>query len=332
MALALRPVVALMLLAATLFVAAGLLDGVYPGGPAWSGGTPGSAWSSYLFALVNLGFALFIARGSERTLIGRIGLSLFFVIERTVSAFAFGPKSTASIGVHLATAVVELAILLGAYRVWQLGRSFGAGDLDALLAVDGVSPPTGRSGPPPSEGPSATPPPTPPPDLTGPTGPSAPTGSSDPADPADPAGPSASIGSRWSTLAGTPWRLGLVSLGLAAVLVADGVHRGFVPGGPDWGLSGAASGWLVYLFAVVLLAVASRAVSGGALALRLLFATALVLFVERGLGPFALRLLDPVSLVLHALAAFVALALALDSASAIRRTGQPSGHAVSSAA
>ena len=332
MALALRPVVALMFLAATLFVAAGVLDGVYPGGPAWSGGTPGIAWSSYVFALVNLGFALFIARGSERTLIGRIGLSLFFVLERTVSAFAFGPKSTASIGVHLATAVVELAILLSAYRVWQLGRSFGAGDLDALLAVDGVSPPTGRSGLPPAEGPSATPPPTPPPDLTGPTGPSGPSAPTGSGDPAGPAGPSASIGSRWSTPAGTPWRLGLLSLGLAAVLVADGVHRGFVPGGPDWGLSGAASGWLVYLFAVVVLAVASRAVCGGALALRLLLAMALLLFVERGLSPFTIRLLDPISLVLHAVAAFVGLALALDAASAIRRAGHASGHAATSAA
>jgi hypothetical protein len=332
MARALRPVVVLMLLATILFVAAGVLDGVYPGGPAWLGGDPGIAWSSYFFALVNLGFALVIARGSERTLVGRIGLSLFFVVERTVSAFALGPKSTASVGVHLATALVELAILLGAYRVWRLGRSFGIGDLDALFAVEGVSPPPDRSGPPVADEPSTTTPPTPPSDPTGSSASTGATGSSDPTGSGGPTGSSASTGSRWSIQTGTSWRLGLVSLGLAAILVADGLHLGFVPGGPDWGLSGAASGWLVYLFAVVVLAVASRAVSGGALALRLLFATALVLFVERGFSPFALRLLDPVSLVLHALAAFVALALALDSASALRRTGRPSGHAVTSAA
>ena len=53
-----------MLFATILFVAAGVLDGVYPGGPAWLGGDPGVAWSSYLFALVNLLFALVIAPGS----------------------------------------------------------------------------------------------------------------------------------------------------------------------------------------------------------------------------------------------------------------------------
>ncbi len=39
MAGALRPVVLLMLVASVLFVAAGVLDGAYPGGPAWSIGT-----------------------------------------------------------------------------------------------------------------------------------------------------------------------------------------------------------------------------------------------------------------------------------------------------
>ncbi|HUQ17132.1 MAG TPA: hypothetical protein VM070_05030, partial [Candidatus Saccharimonadales bacterium] len=210
MARALRPVVILMLLATVLFVAAGLLDGAYPGGDGWAGG-PTLAWSSYLFALVNLAFALVIARGSERSLVGRIGLSLFFVVERTLSAFLLGPKSSASIGVHLATALVELVILLGAFRVYQLGRSFSAGDLDALFAIDGPAEPLPR----------------PEPDPAGP----------DPAEPA-PIRPS------------TSWLLGLLTLALAGALVGDGIRLGFIPGGREWGVVGDASGWLVYVYAV----------------------------------------------------------------------------------
>ncbi len=292
MARALRPVVVLMLLATLLFVAAGLLDGVYPGGPAWLGG-PTLAWSSYLFALVNLAFALVIARGSERSLVGRIGLSGFFVVERTLSAVALGPKSTASVGVHLATALVELIILLGAFRVWRLGRSFGAGDLDALFAIDG--------------GPAAAT------ELRAPEADDAPAVAREP------------------IRAGTSWLLGILTLALAASLVADGARLGFVPGGREWTISGDSSGWLVYLFAVVLLTVATPAVHGGAFALRLLFALALLFFVERAFSPFALRVFDPVSLGLHALAVFIALALALASASAIRTAGRP-GHTLGSAA
>ncbi len=105
------------------------------------------------------------------------------------------------------------------------------------------------------------------------------------------------------------------------MLVADGLVSGFVPGGREWGLSGESSGWLVYLFAVVALTVATRAVHGGRVALRLLTATALIFFVERAFSPFALKVLDPVVLGLHGLAAFVALAVALASASAIRGSG-----------
>jgi len=290
-----------MLLATLLFVAAGVLDGVYPGGSGWPVGET-LASSSYLFALVNLAFALVIARGSERSLVGRIGLSLFFVVERTLSAFLLGPKSTASVGVHLATAIVELVILLGAFRVWQLGRSYGAGDLDALFAVDGST-----SGPLNSQDPD--------PLVT----------MAHDVEPIRPA---------------TSWLLGLLTLALAGSLVGDGIRLGYVPGGREWGVAGDASGWLVYIFAVVLLTVAMRAVHGGAFALRLLFAVALLFFVERAFSPVALRLLDPVSLLLHGLAAFLALALALAAASALRSGGQPGrsdrsgrsgGHAVSSA-
>lgn len=298
MARALRPVVVLMLLATILFVAAGVIDGVYPGGAGWVDG-PTLAWSSYVFALVNLAFAMVIARGSERSLVGRIGLSGFFVVERTLSAFLLGPKSTASIGVHLATALVELVILLGAFRVYQLGRSFGAGDLDALFAIDGSSPPAPVTYAEPHETPEQP--------------------------PIRPA---------------TSWLLGLLTLALAGALVADGIRLGFVPGGREWGVVGDASGWLAYVFAVVLLTVATRAVHGGAFALRLLFVAALLFFVERAFTPVALRVVDPVSLLLHGLAAFIALALALAAASAIRsigrsdrsgRPGRPGGHAATSA-
>jgi len=287
-----------MLLATILFVAAGVIDGVYPGGAGWVDG-PTLAWSSYVFAFVNLAFALVIARGSERSLVGRIGLSGFFVVERTLSAFLLGPKSTASIGVHLATALVELVILLGAFRVYQLGRSFGAGDLDALFAIDGSSAPAPVAQPEPHE-----------------------TSEHTPIRPA------------------TSWLLGLLTLALAGALVADGIRLGFVPGGREWGVVGDASGWLAYLFAVVLLTVATRAVHGGAFALRLLFVAALLFFVERAFSPVALRVVDPVSLLLHGLAAFIALALALAAASAIRsigrsdrsgRPGRPGGHAATSA-
>jgi hypothetical protein len=112
--------------------------------------------------------------------------------------------------------------------------------------------------------------------------------------------------------------LGIITVLLAAVLIADGIVSGFVPGGREWGLSGDASGWLVYLFAIVVLMVAARAVRGGTLPLRLLLATALLFVIERAFSPFALRIVDPLALVLHELAAFVALALALACASAIR--------------
>ena len=112
--------------------------------------------------------------------------------------------------------------------------------------------------------------------------------------------------------------LGILTVLLAAVMVADGIVSGFVPGGREWGFAGDASGWLVYLFAIVALTVAARAVHGGKLALRLLLTTALLFVIERAFSPFALRIVDPVALALHELAAFVALALALACASAIR--------------
>lgn len=276
MAGALRPVVVLMALASALFLMDGWLDGAYPGGEGWIDGPAhyGLGVIAYVFAIVNAGIAVVIARGSERMLMGRIGLSAFFMLERPITAFALGPKPAASIAVHLATALVELVILLGALRVWRLGRSIEGSEMDAAFALDGPSP-------------------------------------VDPGEPEE-ALPLPGLPPR------TSWAIGLLTLLLAAALVADGVAGGFVPGGKQWDTVGEASGWLVYLFAVVVLTVALPAVHGGPIALRVLIALALIFFVERAFSPFALRIFEPVSLALHVVAAFVALALALVTAGAIR--------------
>jgi hypothetical protein len=260
-----------MLFASFLFVAAGFLDGVYPGGPA---SLTDLAAISYFFALINTFVAILVARGSERSLALRMGLSLFFVIERPLSAFAVGSKSIPSIGVHLATALVELVILVSALRVWRLGHSAQTIDLDAIFSLDAA-----------------------------------------PAKPAvepDPAAASGTLPPR------NAWLIAFTTLLLAAALVADGATSGFLPGERAWGFTSESSGWLVYLFAVVALTVATRAVHGGRIALRLLTATALIFFIERAFSPFALSIVDPVALGLHGVAAFIALAVALSSAAAIR--------------
>ena len=279
MAGAIRPVVLLMLVASVLFVVDGILDGVYPGGPAWfTGKYQNLAEIAYIFAILNTLVAYFVARGSERSLMARIGLSAFFLVERPLTAFILGPKDLSAVVVHFATAALELVILVSAVRVWRLGHSVGEAELD-LFGLRSSSP--------------------------------MPVPASDDDEPAPrQAGPG--LPKRTARL------LGGITLLLAAVLVADGVVSGFVPGGREWGLSGDASGWLVYLFAIVALTVAARAVHGGMLALRLLLATALLFVIERAFSPFALRVVDPIALVLHELAAFVALALALACASAIR--------------
>ena len=280
MAGALRPVVLLMLVASALFVVDGILDGVYPGGPAWfTGRYQNLAEIAYIFAILNTLVAYLVARGSERSLIARIGLSAFFVVERPLTAFILGPKELPAVIVHLATAVLELVILVTAVRVWRLGHSIGEAEMSSLFGLQSSSPmPV-------------------------------------PADDQDEPSPRQSSPGLPQK---TAWMLGIITIVLAAVLVADGIVSGFVPGGHEWGLSGDASGWLVYLFAVVVLTVAARAVHGGTLALRLLLATALLFVIERAFSPFALRVVDPIALVLHELAAFVALALALACASAIR--------------
>lgn len=277
MAGAVRPVVLLMLLASLLFVVDGVLDGVYPGGGAWfTGKYENLAEVAYVFALLNTLVAVLVARGSERSLVARIGLSAFFLLERPITAFALGPKPAASVAVHFGTALVELVILGSALRIWRLGRSVPSDDLDTLFALE-TPPPA-----PASEREEIAPPP--PPVLS----------------------------------ARSSWLLGVLTLLLAGVFVADGMQAGFVPGGRGWGVTGEASGWLVYLFAVVALVVSARAVHGGRLALRLLFSTALIFFIERAFSPLALKVVDPIALALHGLAAILALALALATAAAIR--------------
>jgi hypothetical protein len=135
-----------MLFASLLFVVDGFFDGVYPGGPAWfTGKYENLAEISYLFAIINTVVAVMVARGSERSLQSRIGLSVFFLIERPVTAFALGPKPIESVLTHFATAAIELLILVTALRVWRLGNT--PQDADALFALEGSSPAAGRPEP-----------------------------------------------------------------------------------------------------------------------------------------------------------------------------------------
>lgn len=139
MAGALRPVVLLMLFASLLFVVDGYFDGVYPGGPAWfTGKYENLAEIAYLFAILNTAVAVMVARGSERSLQSRIGLSVFFLVERPITAFALGPKPIESIVTHFATAGVELFILITALRVWRLGHAVP--NVDVLFALEGSAP------------------------------------------------------------------------------------------------------------------------------------------------------------------------------------------------
>ena len=277
MAGALRPVVVLMLLASVLFVVDGFFDGVYPGGPAWfTGKYDNLAEISYVFAIINTVVAIMVARGSERSLQSRIGLSVFFLIERPITAFALGPKPIESIVTHFATAGVELLILVTALRVWRLGNA--APDVDALFALEGSTPAATRPE------------------------------------------PSPEVRRRGSSAITTrnAWLIGGVALVLAIALVADGLYEGYAPGGKSWTTSVDGSGWIVYLFAAVVLTVAARAVHGAKLALRALIGIALILFIERSFTPFSMREQDPIVLALHAVGAFASLALALVTAGVIR--------------
>jgi hypothetical protein len=120
------------------------------------------------------------------------------------------------------------------------------------------------------------------------------------------------------------WLIGGVALALALGLVADGIYEGYVPSGTSWTTSADGSGWIVYVFAAVVLSGAARAVHGAKLAVRALIGIALILFIERSFTPFSMRDPDPIVLALHALGAFASLALALVTAGGIR--GGPASH------
>lgn len=333
---ALRPAVVLILFASVLFVVDGYLDGVYPGGSHGSlEAYSGLGWTSYLFAFANAIVAIAIARGSERMLALRIGLAAFFIFERPVSAIALGVKPIESIAVHLLTALVEAIILASTMRVWRLGHSFSDNDM-SLLALPGT-PAAAMAGasaggaivesveaiPSRRRGPSFKLP------RFGrgrPAGSAAAdTGSAEPAPAVDrpvvePPKVREPMATRVRTMSRRmAWMLGLLSLVLAGVLVTDGAAAGIVPG---VSVDLASPEWLVYVFALVLLVVASRAVHGGRFAIRLLMVVALIYFLERAFTPFALRITDPVSLALHLTGALVALALALASAAALRATSR----------
>ena len=125
MAVALRPAVLLIVVASVLFFAAGWLDTA-------AGATDPSTIASWVFGAVNLLVAVFIARGNERILALRIGLAAFFMVERPVTAIAFGPKPIESIVFHMATALLEAVILFSTLRIWRLGHSVGQAELAFL--------------------------------------------------------------------------------------------------------------------------------------------------------------------------------------------------------
>jgi hypothetical protein len=296
MAGAIAPVVWLMVLASLLFGAAGFLDGIYPGGPGWSFESYGGlGWTSYAFGVVNLLVALFIARGSERSLTLRIGLAAVFVVERTTTAFFPVPKSPPSVGVHLATALIEAIILTATWRVWRLGHT-GVADL-SLLTLPQAGGAAVVAG-----GPSSL----------------AVLPQAVPERAASPrrAGPASALRVR-RIPAGTSRVVAVLAFLLAGALVVDALAAGIVPGVT---VDLAAPGWLVYLYALAVLVISAFAVSGRRLSLRLLLLVCVILFLERILTPLLAptSTLDATSLALRAIGALLALALAVVSAAALR--------------
>ncbi len=277
-----RQVVALMVLAAVLFFAAGVLNGAYPGGPGWID-RGGFAWLTYVFGVLNVLVALWIWRGSERGLLTRIVLAMVFLF--VVGLLALSQPTVASGVIYVITGLIEVVIFLDAIRVWRLGRGANAPGLDAVFSLDA---PLAVAIPEPSA--VVAPRPTAAPVVHAP----------------------ALLSARLT------WAIGLLSLALAAVLFADGVVAGFVPGGGEWGFYGKQSGWLVYIFAFVVLVVAMRAVHGSALSLRLLLTTGLILFVERLFSFLAIGGATPGGLALRVVTAILALTMATTSVVGLR--------------
>lgn len=251
------------------------------------GGYPGgSGWIdqgrfSYLshgFGLVSLIFAVVIARGSERGLLARIILAAIFFGGAVGLSYAHGPAPDAATAAYLVTAFVELIILVNAIRVWRIGQFAETRDLDAIFALDAPLPV--------AEPRTA---------LARPI----------------PVAPS-----------GLPRRtarvIGVLAILLVIALLADGVAAGFVPGGVEWQLYGPASGWLTYVFAVVVAAIAVQALAGSRMSLRLLLVVSLLLFVERPFSPFVVGQFALTSIALHVIAAFLALGVALAAVAGLR--------------
>jgi hypothetical protein len=314
MAVALRPAVLLIAFASLLFFAAGWLDSNSAFETCKAAPRPPecdivalASIESWIFGAMNLVVAVLIARGSERILALRIGLAAFFMVERPVTAVAFGPKPIESIGLHMATAVVEAVILVSTLRIWRLGHSVSQSDLAFLslptptpLAaaagtaaevpiagpVPGVAVGPGRKGKEKRERPEKRP----------------------------------KADKPLDTRPRPTWGFGLIgalALLLALALLSDAIVRGIVPGAA---VDLSSPDWLVYVFALVVLVVAARAVHQGRLAVRLLLVVALIVFVERAFTPFVLPDVDTTSIGLHAAAALVALALALTCAASLRST------------
>jgi hypothetical protein len=303
MAVALRPAVVLIAVASLLFLVAGWLD--------QSGEADLPAIESYVFGAINLLVAVLIARGNERILALRIGLAAFFMFERPVTAVAFGEKPLVSIAVHFLTAVVEAIILVSTMRLWRLGHSVSETDLAFLTLPTAAGPAPATAGAVAGGGSAPIAEPVVRPEPSRRRGMRLPS--------VRPARPRPGIAEGVAPL--IPPRaglaMGLLALLLALALIADGVAAGIVPGVT---VDLASPRWLVYVFALVVLAVAARAVHGRRFAMRLLLVMALITFVERAFSAFALGVTDPVSLGLRYAAALLALALAILSAAAIRST------------
>jgi hypothetical protein len=299
MAVALRPAVLLIVVASLLFFAAGYLDTA-------AATTDVSTYASWAFGAVNLLVALLIARGNERMLALRIGLAAFFVVERPVTAIAFGPKPVESVAMHMATAVLEAVILFSTLRIWRLGHSVGQADLAFLdLRSAPLAAAAGMPG-------GAA-------DLVGAPIPGvvAPKGKREKREQRTAAVKAAKP---LDTRPKPTWGfrvIGLLALLLAVALIGQAALRGVVPGASiDLG----STEWLGYLFALVVLVVASRAVHQGRFAVRLLLVVALIVFIERAFAPFATGSADAASYGTSLAGALVALALAIACAASLRAT------------
>lgn len=302
MANALRPAVLLIVIASVLFFAAGYLDTA-------AASTDPSTYASWAFGAVNLLVAVFIARGNERMLALRIGLAAFFVVERPVTAVAFGPKPVESVALHMATAVLEAVILFSTLRIWRLGHSVGQADL-AFLDLG--------SAPLAAAGASAT---TPGAAAVGPIpGVVLPKGKREKRERPEKRPAAGKADKPLDTRPKPTWGfriIGLLALLVAVALIGDAVARGVLPGAA---VDLSSTDWLGYLFALVVLVVASRAVHQGRFAVRLLLVVALIVFVERLFSPFATGNAASATYGLHLAGALLGLALALACAASLRAT------------